>query len=195
MLVFYSRSYNENLEFIIFYSKKKNSLNNQKLFFFIEKIVGLKPKNLSYYQEAFTHRSFNKFTKNSYNYERLEFLGDSILGTVVSEYLFNTIPFKNEGYLTQMRSKIVNRKKLNLVGTRFNFKEYIRFDKSSCLGKDIYGNIYESLIGAIFLDYGMEISKKFIYKTLLIHNKLEILEKQVTSYKSLLLEYSQKKKN
>lgn len=179
---------------LLFSKKEKLSIKDKKLLIFVEEILGFKIKNLSYYKEAFTHRSLSKFTGNNLNYERLEFLGDSILDTIVAEYLFHTVPDGKEGYLTQMRSKIVNRKKLNSIGDKLNLKKYIRSDKYCLLGEDVWGNIYEALIGAIFLDYGIKNCKKFIYHTLLSKDTIENLEKQITSYKSLLLEYSQKQK-
>lgn len=175
--------------------KKYIYIENIRIFIFIFKITGFFPKKISLYKEALTHPSFNKRNlKMHINYERLEFLGDSILGKIVAEYLFRILPDKKEGYLTIMRSKIVNRKKLNFIGKKLNLNKYIFHDKNSLIGENTPGNVYEALVAAVFLDYGIKKCKKFVNNTLLNLNSVENLEKETTSYKNLLLEYSQKKK-
>ncbi|MDP3353897.1 MAG: ribonuclease III domain-containing protein, partial [Flavobacteriaceae bacterium] len=95
----------------------------------LKKILGFKPKNLLYYKKAFIHSSVKEFdaSGNPINYERLEFLGDAMLNAVIASYLFKKVPKADEGYLTQMRSKIVSRKHLNELGLDLNL---IRFVKS-----------------------------------------------------------------
>ena len=164
----------------------------------ISKILGFKHKNLSVYKKAFLHRSSNKKDKYGLplNYERLEFLGDSMLGTIIYRYLYNEVPNGDEGYLTKMRSKIVSRKHLNELGKDLNLISYVesRIPKSH-FGDNIHGNVFEALIGAIYLDRGYKYCEKFI-NTRVIEPYVDIeqLEGKVISYKSLVIEWCQKQK-
>ena len=174
------------------------SNNDGNFFFSIQKVLGFKPKNIELYKKAFTHRSIKeKDTKGNFiNYERLEFLGDSILSAVISNYLFNEVPSGDEGYLTKMRSKIVSREHLNELGRDLGL---IRFVNSSIpkenFGDNIHGNVFEALIGAIYLDRGYEDCKKFIDLVVIKpYVDIEQLEGKVISYKSLLIEWCQKAK-
>ncbi|MEM9142736.1 MAG: ribonuclease III domain-containing protein, partial [Bacteroidota bacterium] len=120
----------------------------------ITKILGFKPKKLQIYKKAFLHRSANKKDRNGHpiNYERLEFLGDAMLGTIISKHLYNQVPEGDEGYLTKMRSKIVSRKHLNELGRDLNLINFVesRIPKSH-FGDNIHGNVFEALVGAIYL--------------------------------------------
>jgi len=161
-------------------------------------ILGFKPKKLKIYKKAFLHRSANKKDKdgNPMNYERLEFLGDAMLGTIISKYLFSEVPLGDEGYLTKMRSKIVSRDHLNELGKDLNLIEYVesRIPKSH-FGENIHGNVFEALVGAIYLDRGYDYCVKFIEKRVIVpYVDIELLEGKVISYKSLLIEWCQKKK-
>ena len=121
----------------------------------IKNLLKFHPRSLKYYKRAFTHRSSNKKDLNgvAVNYERLEFLGDSILSSIISSYLFKNIPTGSEGYLTQMRSKIVSRNHLNELGLELNLLEFVDANISEeNYGDNIHGNLFEALIGAIFLD-------------------------------------------
>lgn len=164
----------------------------------IKHILGFKPKKLKIYKKAFLHRSANKKDKdgNPMNYERLEFLGDAMLGTIISRYLFNEVPLGDEGYLTKMRSKIVSRDHLNELGKDLNLIKYVesRIPKSH-FGENIHGNVFEALVGAIYLDRGYDYCVKFIEKRVIVpYVDIELLEGKVISYKSLLIEWCQKKK-
>jgi ribonuclease-3 len=164
----------------------------------LKKILGYKPKNLLYYKKAFIHSSVKEFDSsgNPLNYERLEFLGDAMINAVIASYLFKKVPTANEGYLTQMRSKIVSRHHLNELGVDLNL---IRFVKSHVsvqkFGENIHGNIFEALLGAIFLDRGYECIDKFIHNRVIIpYVDIPKLEGKVSSYKSLMIEWCQKQK-
>jgi len=164
----------------------------------ISNILGFKPKKLSVYKKAFLHRSANKKDKNGLplNYERLEFLGDSMLGTIISRYLYNEVPNGDEGYLTKMRSKIVSRKHLNELGKDLNLISYVesRIPKSH-FGDNIHGNVFEALVGAIYLDRGYKYCEKFINDRVIDpYVDIEQLEGKVISYKSLVIEWCQKQK-
>jgi len=164
----------------------------------MEKILGFRPKNMLNYEKAFTHRSSNKLDVNGnpLSYERLEFLGDAMLSSVIAAHLFKEVPSGDEGYLTKMRSKIVSREHLNELGRDLNL---IRFVASKVLpqhfGENIHGNIFEALVGAIYLDLGYSYCEKFIQKRV-IEPYVDIprLEGKVISYKSLLIEWCQKEK-
>ncbi|MEK6152995.1 ribonuclease III [Flavobacteriaceae bacterium 3-367] len=164
----------------------------------ITKILGFKPKNLKVYKKAFLHRSANKRDEHGtpMNYERLEFLGDAMLGTIISKHLYNEVPAGDEGYLTKMRSKIVSRKHLNELGKDLNLIKFVhsRIPKSH-FGDNIHGNVFEALIGAIYLDRGYGYCEKFINERVIgPYVDIEQLEGQVISYKSLVIEWCQKQK-
>jgi ribonuclease-3 len=161
-------------------------------------ILGFTPNNLLFYNKAFIHRSIKNLDPkgNPQNYERLEFLGDAMLGAVIASYLFKKVPSGNEGYLTQMRSKIVSRDHLNELGRDLNLIRLVTSNVAkSKFGENINGNIFEALIGAIYLDRGYKFCKKFIYKRV-IRPYVDIpkLERKITSYKSLFIEWCQKEK-
>lgn len=166
--------------------------------FFIQDVIGFKPKNLEFYETAFTHRSLGLRDSegNGQNYERLEFLGDSMLSSVIASYLYREVPSGNEGYLTKMRSKVVSRKHLNELGKDLKLIDHVRTQiPSEQFGINIHGNIFEALVGAIYLDRGYEFCEKFIYSAVIgPYIDIESLEGQVISYKSLLIEWFQKKK-
>lgn len=162
------------------------------------KILGFKPKNLDVYRRAFLHRSANIKDKDGtpMNYERLEFLGDSMLGTIISKHLFDEVPEGDEGYLTKMRSKIVSRKHLNELGKDLGLIQFVksRIPKTH-FGENIHGNVFEALVGAIYLDRGYSYCEKFIHqKVIEPYVDIEQLEGKVISYKSLIIEWCQKQK-
>lgn len=164
----------------------------------LKKLLNFSPRKINKYKKAFTHRSVQMTDKkgNPINYERLEFLGDSILSCVIAAYLYKKVPSGSEGYLTQMRSKIVSREHLNELGKDLNL---IRFVKSNIdqakIGDNIHGNIFEALIGAIFMDKGYNSCQKFIHQNVIVpHVDIAKLEGKITSYKGLIIEWCQKQK-
>jgi len=131
------------------------------------------------------------------NYERLEFLGDAMLGSVIASHLFKMVPEGNEGYLTKMRSKVVSREHLNELGRDLDLislvKTNIPVDNFS---ENIHGNVFESLVGAIYQDRGYKFCEKFIHKRVIKpYVDIEKLEGKIISYKSLLIEWCQKHKH
>ncbi|OYQ38335.1 ribonuclease III [Flavobacterium cyanobacteriorum] len=164
----------------------------------MQKILGFKPMELDHYRRAFTHRSSNKTDDKGHpvNYERLEFLGDAMLGSVIAAHLFNEVPAGDEGYLTKMRSKIVSREHLNELGRDLNLIKWVESKVSAQhFGENIHGNLFEALIGAIYLDRGFTYCEKFINKKVIIpYVDIAKLEGKVISYKSLLIEWCQKEK-
>lgn len=177
---------------------KSRSSEDGIFFNAIEKILGFAPLDLEPYQKAFTHRSSNRLDKNGnpMNYERLEFLGDAMLSSVIAGYLFSKVPNGDEGYLTKMRSKIVSREHLNELGKDLNLIQFVESKVPvQHFGENIHGNIFESLIGAIYLDRGYSYCEKFINSRVIIpYVDISRLEGKVISYKSLVIEWCQKEK-
>lgn len=179
--------------------KKSRPAEDGIFFQDIQKILGFEPVKLDYYRKAFTHRSSNKTDTNGnpVNYERLEFLGDAMLSSVIAAHLFSQVPNGDEGYLTKMRSKIVSREHLNELGRDLNL---VRFIDSKIpvanFGENIHGNIFEALVGAIYLDRGYTYCERFIHMRVIApYVDIAKLEGKVTSYKSLLIEWCQKEKH
>jgi ribonuclease III len=183
-----------------FFRKKLRPNSNEDSRFYNEltEILGFKPKSLSLYKKAFTHSSVKEVNTDGkpLNYERLEFLGDAVIGTVIAEYLFLKAPLGDEGYLTQMRSKIVSRKHLNNIGKDLNLIRFVKSTvKESRFGENIHGNVFEALTGAIYIDKGFKVCSDFLHRKLISpFIDLNELEQQITSYKSLLIEWCQKEK-
>ncbi len=179
---------------------KKSPSSNQDGVFFdkMTKILGFKPNSETYYKHAFTHRSSNITDENGHpiSYERLEFLGDAMLGSVIAAHLYKTVPTGDEGYLTKMRSKIVSREHLNELGRDFNLVQFIESKVNpSHFGDNIHGNLCEAFIGAIYLDKGFPFCEKFIHdKIIKPYVNIARLEGKVISYKSLIIEWCQKEK-
>ena len=181
----------------IFKSRSK-SHTNEKLSSAIKKMTGLKAQDISLYETAFTHKSMGLKTDKGFaqSYERLEFLGDAILGAVIAEYIYNEVPSGDEGYLTKMRSKIVSREHLNELGRDFGLIDHAQTQvPTRNFGANIHGNLFEALVGAVYLDRGYVVCKKFIGKKVIEpYVDLEQLDGKVISYKSLFIEWCQKHK-
>ena len=177
---------------------KRGSEKNISLTLSLKKIIGFKPGKCVYYEKAFTHRSTNRIDElgNPISYERLEFLGDSVLSAVIAHYLFDKTPGEDEGYLTKMRSKVVSREHLNEIGRELELSSlmYTKIPLSQ-FGENIHGNLFEALTGAVFLDKGYNTCERFIYKTVIHpHINIESLEGKIISYKSFIIEWCQKEK-
>ena len=177
---------------------QSSTQDDRKFYVAMQRLLKFSPKQLEFYQKAFTHRSLKKVDKNGepYNYERLEFVGDAMLGSVIASYLFIKVPNQSEGYLTQMRSKIVSREHLNELGKDLNLISFVKSNiPKNNIGDNIHGNIFEALIGAIYLDRGYDYCNKFIYdKVIVPYVDIPKLEGKITSYKGLIIEWCQKNK-
>jgi ribonuclease III len=157
-------------------------------------LLGFTPIHLSLFKLAFFHKS--TFTSRDYaisNNERLEFLGDAVLSTIVGEYLFKKYPDSDEGFLTKMRSKIVKRNSLDEIADRMGLDMYLAHYNQTRLSKSMLGNSLEALVGAIYIELGYEGTRKYVVKRILrryldIHN-LEVYD---DNFKSQLLEWCQK---
>ena len=157
-------------------------------------IVGFTPSNLQIFIQAFSHKSavdpkLHTVTSN----ERLEYLGDSVLSTIVAEYLFQKYPNSDEGFLTKMRSKIVKRKTLNRIADDMGIDVVLQENNDTRLSESMKGNALEALVGAIYLEKGFDATKRIVVnKILRRHLNIQDLEEQDDNYKSQLLEFCQK---
>ena len=145
-----------------FFKKKKSTLLSEKFLNFLALKLGIKPVNERLYLEAITHSSYKNIQKNNLDNERLEFLGDAFISLTVANYLYDIYPNDNEGYLTQLRAKIVSRENLNKIGQDLGLQEFILYQKSSNSYKSLVGNTFEALYGAILIDLGIEKAKKVL---------------------------------
>ena len=168
---------------------------NRSIITSLRKVLGFYPSKLSLYSIAFTHKSASfEINGEKVNNERLEFLGDAILDAVVSDYLYEKYPFEAEGFLTEMRSKIVKGEKLQELATLIHLNSFIILNNVSPKGKTrIFEDAFEAFIGAIYLDKGYKITYKFIInKVIKKYINLPELEKINVNYKSQLIEWAQK---
>lgn len=164
----------------------------------LRNLIGFKPRNISVYRLALIHRSAGERLADGtlISNERLEFLGDAVISTVVAKYLFQRYPFENEGFLTETRSKVVSRKNLSRLAVKLGLPEMVkksneRGSASSSLG----GDALEALVGAIFLDRGYASAERFVLDRM-IENfiDLEQLLKEDANFKSRIIEWCQKEK-
>jgi ribonuclease-3 len=152
-------------------------------------------KSENYFIAALTHSSYDG--KLGANYEQLEFLGDAVLSLVVAEYLFLKYPLKDEGELTKMRSYLVSRPHLNMIAEKMNLAQFIRHkidEKNIHQAKDLGGDVVESIIGAFYLDSGIETIKKIVLKWMINENEMKIVSKNPLDPKSELYEWAQRRK-
>ncbi|MDR1415014.1 MAG: ribonuclease III [Odoribacteraceae bacterium] len=159
--------------------------------------LGFIPRNKGLYDLALLHRSASKYTKSGavLNYERLEFLGDAILGAIVAEILYKFFPKQDEGELTRLRSKIVSRESLNDIATRMGLDKEVVSRSDISKNKHIYGDVFEAFTGAIYLDQGYVKTKNFFEEYILPrYVNLQELVHVDKNYKSRLIEWGQKNK-
>lgn len=166
---------------------------NKQLLLQLEHLLGFTPGYLPYYQLALMHRS--KIEDIDQNNERLEFLGDAILGSIIAEYLFKRYPTQPEGFLTELRSRIVRRETLNNVALRMGLNKLVQYNQNDrgLSRSHIFGNALEALIGAIYLDKGFAKTRTFVLQQMVrTYIDLEHLESTDTNYKNQLLSWAQK---
>jgi ribonuclease-3 len=165
---------------------------------FLKELLGFYPANLKLYDLAFIHKSASVFDSqgNMVNNERLEFLGDAILGAVIADFLYNRFPQQDEGFLTKTRSKLVNRTFLTRLTFDMGLDVYIDSNTIKNIDKShIYGDALEALIGAIYLDKGYQDAKYFVTKKILSQFvNLNEIEQKDSNFKSQLIEWCQKNK-
>ncbi|MBA3827704.1 MAG: ribonuclease III [Taibaiella sp.] len=170
--------------------------SNRQLLLQLEHLLGYIPKHLRFYEIALMHRS--QLDEVEDNNERLEFLGDAILGAIVAEYLFKRYPYQPEGYLTELRSRIVRRETMNNVALRMGLHKLVQYNKNDrgLSRSHIFGNALEALIGAVYLDQGFIKTRKFILKQILKpYIDIEVMESTDTNYKNKILSWAQRNNN
>lgn len=165
----------------------------------IAHIIGARPSNLGLYQLALRHTSASKATAIEgfrESNERLEYLGDAVLGMVIAEFLFKKYPYKDEGFLTEIRSRIVNRETLNGISRKIGLDELIEYDGSRTRSlparTSMYGDALEALVGAVYLDKGFRFTRRFILKDLLAHYDIDSVVQNNVNFKSRLIEWAQR---
>jgi ribonuclease-3 len=161
-------------------------------------ITGYMPRDISLYRLAFRHSSMVRDPKQSAVQcnERLEYLGDSVLGTIVADFLYRKYPLRQEGFLTETRSKIVSRQSLNEIALKLGFEDLLEYNrKGTTLNKSMYGNTLEAFIGALYVDRGYGATRQFILRRIVrAHLSLDDIVERNENYKSQLMEYAQRKR-
>jgi ribonuclease-3 len=187
---------------VFLFRRKDNGtyiLDKREFSLFLEKIFGFKPRSLKLYEIALIHRSatFTLPDGKKVNNERLEYLGDAVINGILSDYLFEMYPDANEGFLTKVRARVVNRDILNQLATSLGINNTLICKVGSNHNiNNLFGDALEALIGAVFLDKGYKKTKKiFINCVLLKHLDLEAIITTNADYKSLIFEWVQKNKS
>ena len=173
-----------------FLGRKKNIHSLQKQ---LQNVLGIKTRNIDLYITALSHRSIKENADE--NNERLEYLGDAVLSAIVADYLFKKYPYKGEGFLTEMRSKMVNRQQLNDLAVKIGLKRITLYNKidSSLKGSQIFGNTFEALVGAVYLDKGYRKTQKWVTKQIIIpHLYVDDLELIDINLKNKLIGWASK---
>ncbi|MBD3639081.1 MAG: ribonuclease III [Crocinitomicaceae bacterium] len=161
------------------------------------KKFGYRPKKLELFKRALTHKSYSNTKDDVQSNERLEYLGDTVIDLIVAEYLFDKFPDKDEGFLTKVKAKLVNRKMLSMIGGELGLAKYIKYKTGRSIRiATIEGNALEALVGAIYLDSDYETARN-LFNSRIIRNYInlsEVLEQEI-DFKSALLIWGQKNKH
>lgn len=165
----------------------------------IATITGRTPSNVRLYRLAFTHSSVVRQQGEQgrqQSNERLEFLGDAVLGTVVAEYLFRKFPYEQEGFLTEMRSRIVNRESLNALALKLGLDKLVQLDPGqgrAARSRSVNGNALEALVGAVYLDQGYKAARRFVLGRIVKpYVDVKSMTQTTTNFKSKLIEWAQR---
>ncbi|MBQ4477585.1 MAG: ribonuclease III [Bacteroidales bacterium] len=170
---------------------------NTALAQYIKNVFGFRVNNIALYEQAFIHRTAVKSEEQEReSNERLEYLGDAVLSAIIAEFLYKKYPVANEGFLTDMRSRLVSREQLNKLGRKIGLDKFIVKNESiHNLSASLYGNTFEALVGAIFIDKGYEKTRKALLNRILGNCiDLNVIEKEDNNYKGKILHYIQKYK-
>lgn len=175
-----------------FFSKDRKFVDS------LRNLLGYTPGNLAVYHLAFRHRSTASEHRSGVKMsnERLEFLGDAVLGSVIAELLFKKFPYREEGFLTEMRSKIVNREHLNKLSLKLGIDQFmVNSIDPAAKNKSAYGDAFEALIGACYIDKGYNVTRKLILNRIVRHHidleEMELLDK---NFKSKLINWAQRER-
>lgn len=174
------------------FAKKKES---PEFYAFFKNVLGFVPRRTELYHTAFIHRSVSSVSEgHRINNERLEYLGDAVLGTVVAEYLYKKYPLKGEGFLTEMRSKIVSRKSLGQLAVKIGMLELIEHQRGGeGAFKSMGGDALEALIGAVYIEKGYRFTRRIIIRKLLCtYIDVDTVAQTEWNFKSKLIDWGQK---
>jgi ribonuclease III len=175
--------------------KKASEKNLQEA---IRNLFGYQPGNIAIYRLAFRHKSMASMVNNGFRHsnERLEYLGDAVLGSVVADFLFKKFPYKDEGFLTEMRSRIVSRSHLNQLSRKLGLDKLVEASKENNVSaSSILGDAFEAFVGAIYLDKGYRFTQKVIVSQIIqTHVDIEELLQTEINFKSKVIEWAQKEK-
>ena len=181
------------VKFVIVQFKK-----DKILYTAIKNLLGFYPCNIHLYKVALSHKSAPQvwLKGQQVNNERLEYLGDAVLSSVVADYLYKKFPYQHEGFLTEMRSRIVSRSRFNKLSLKMGLNKLIfQGNGAFTSSKSIYGDTFEALVGAIYLDKGYNFTRKVIIRRIIdVHLDVDEIEKTDTNFKSRILEYAQREK-
>jgi ribonuclease III len=163
----------------------------------IKHIFGFYPGNINLYKQALRHKSAASEIRNGIknSNERLEYLGDAVLSSIVADYLFKRFPYKDEGFLTEMRSKLVSRSMLNSLCEMISLDRLIQSGDNASFSQSMKGNAFESFIGAMYIDRGYYFTMDIVVNNIIKqHLNIDEIEQQEFNFKSKLLELTQKEK-
>jgi len=179
-----------------FFGQKRKS--DQQLVLALKNIFGFKPQNISLYKLAFRHKSVAPTETNGFRHsnERLEYLGDAVLGSCVADFLFKKYPYKDEGFLTEIRSRIVSRQHLNSLSRKLGIDRLIQTSRENQMtGTSILGDAFEAFIGALYLDKGYRFTYKIVVRKIIQnHIDLDDLVVKDVNFKSKLIEWAQRER-
>jgi ribonuclease-3 len=170
---------------------------DRKMYRALRNMIGFMPGNIHVYKLAFSHRSSLQPNANTtqMSNERLEYLGDAVLGAVVAEMLFRRFPYRDEGFLTEMRSRIVSRENLKNLAMKLGIDKFVINNSGPGMHRSMYGDAFEALVGAIFIDKGFDCARIFVlHRIVNIHLDLDVIEKSDNNYKSRIINWAQREK-
>ena len=185
---------------ISFLSVFKRGKNNQEkeLYGFFRNILGYIPRNIELYHVAFIHKSKSQELPKGHrvNNERMEYLGDAVLGAVVADYLYKKYPYKEEGFLTELRSKIVSRANLNKLAQKIGLSQLIQYNHDSqSMFKSIDGDAFEALVGAMYLERGYKFARRIVVdKIINVYLDVDAMSQTEWNFKSKLIDWGQKER-
>jgi len=171
---------------------------DRKLYSQLRNLLGFYPSNISLYHLAFSHRSLARENESGIELsnERLEFLGDAVLGAVVAELLFKKYPYRDDGFLTEMRAEIVSRDNLKQIAIKMGINEFLQKDAVPGTYRSMYGDALEALIGAIYMDKDYFTARKFLLRRIISnHVDLHAIETTENNFKSRIINWGQKEKH
>lgn len=165
----------------------------------LKNLLGFYPDNIHLYKIALSHKSAPQvwLKGQQVNNERLEYLGDAVLSCIVADYLYKKFPYQHEGFLTEMRSRIVSRNRFNKLSLKMGLNKLIFQGSSNAFSssKSIFGDTFEALIGAIYLDRGYQFTRKTVIRRIIdVHLDVDEIERTDTNFKSRILEFAQREK-